>query len=53
MKLQVFICLTLVICLLSGCGTVMGVKAPPESRTMERIIDVANAHKDKLYIKAS
>lgn len=53
MKLRANLMLVSAVFILSGCGTVMVVKAPPEARTMVRIIDIANAHKDELYIKAS
>ncbi len=53
MKLQTIASIILAVFMLSGCGTVMGVKAPPEASSMEKIIDIAKADKDELYIKAN
>ena len=39
--------------LFTGCATMMGVKAPPEMRTFEKIIEIPNQTKSYLYIKAN
>lgn len=39
--------------LLTSCATMMGVKAPVEMRSMEKIVEIPDNSKDELYIKAN
>lgn len=45
--------ITIVMILITGCATMMGVKAPPEMRTFEKIVEISNQSKNDLYIKAN
>lgn len=38
---------------LNSCATMMGVQAPPEMRTFEKIIEISNKSKADLYINAN
>lgn len=54
MKTKLFIILMVISsCLITSCGTMIGVQGTPEMRTFEKIIEVPNKSKADIYISTN
>lgn len=53
MKKANLFAIIIIMILLLGCATMMGVKADPEMRTFEKIIEIQGTTKNDLYVKAN